>query len=138
MTILTRARKLAGPDRDFDAEIYRLAYDDGGWVGGNWYVERFMETVGSSRVIALPAYTASLDAIVGLIHATWGEGSAIDKYPAEMSLSSVGADPAAGPWRAAVWTGSDETDGRFQQGKTPAIALVCAFLAALNTQETTS
>lgn len=66
--LVERVRGATGPDREIEADVYVAIFDDGGWVGGNWYVARSDDgSMGSSRVIALPAYTASLDAVVALI-----------------------------------------------------------------------
>ena len=50
--LLTRARKLAGPDRGIDAAIHGAAFGGDQWAA-----------------LIVPEYTASLDAIVGLIEA---------------------------------------------------------------------
>lgn len=66
--LVERVRQAMGPDRKIDAAVYRAIFDDGGWVGENWYIDRSDNgSMGSSRVISLPGYTASLDAVVALI-----------------------------------------------------------------------
>jgi hypothetical protein len=102
-SILDRARQAMGPDREIDAEIYRLVYD-GGWT---------------SRIITLPAYTGSLDAIIGLIEAKlpgWNMAVWIDEEP------QANLYPKAQPFPA-------EMD-IYESGETPALALTCAFLQA--------
>ena len=119
MTLLTRARKLAGPDRAIDYELYLLA----GNVITNEARLSSAARIGHLEAFA-PAYTASLDAIVGLIEAklpdwTWSfqsRGGGIFKATLEHQETGVGREIVR---------------------HTAPLALVCAFLAALNPQETT-
>ena len=119
MTLLTRARKLAGPDRDFDAEIFRA-------TNAYRYVEGHV----------VPAYTASLDAIVGLIEAKLPEWKWRVSTELNASFDAVAhAEVMDRDWPDPLAGFGQRFDGH---APTPALALCCAFLAALNPQETTS
>lgn len=114
--LVENVRRATGPDQEIDAAAYRAIFDDGGWVGGNWYIARSDDgSMGSSRVIALPAYTASLDAVVALI---------------EREFPGVAKGVSGPPWDVELHWFITPAWHVSELGETEPLALLAAFLAA--------
>lgn len=117
-TLIDRVRGLTGPDREVDAMIYHCfpSYVDD---RGHTFLSRdidaqivvYVKTENGTVSPPVPAYTASLDAVVSLIERELpGHGWFVD---------------------SANCAGVHEFGGPVQRGNTPALALLLAFLTAM-------
>ena len=130
MTLLERARKLAGPDREVDYEIETLMlpflteYNYVRCDGDNGWYSSTPAVSGAEQVGPAADYTASLDAVVGLIEA---------KLPGRSGVVTFGPHL----WHRAEFVGARGVE-MHEVCRTPALALCALLLAAINPQETTS
>jgi len=137
--LLERVKAATGPDRKIDADIYNAIIDDGGRIAfkvkdwsrqpgsrlSRWH-DGWLTGKGETDGYAeeLERYTASLDAIVGLIEREL-PGWIIDHIGAD-ALGQPAALKTIG-WTAELWNGLCTVQG---QSEALPLALCAAFLAA--------
>lgn len=127
--LLERVEAATGPDREIDAAIWLQMVP--GATRKQWsYVHARTnrvcsvdETRDAGRLIIVPAYTASIDAAVGLVERMLPMGT----------WSLYNSDPKCIPkgGSAYIFADSDDEDSFRAAGATPALALIAALLKAM-------
>lgn len=130
--LIEKAEAATGPDRLTDAMLHLMIEPELGtepWFQPDvgWWVYR---GDGQKDDRHAPAYTASIDAALALMERVHDGGEPVAKYPLEMTLSSVGKPSENGPWRCAIWTGNDDTDGVYRFARSAPLAIILATLRA--------